>query len=164
MASIESPVREIYLQPGESQLVSEPAVIRTILGSCVGVTFRHARLGLSGMCHPMLPTCSQERRAQQEVEINRKFVDFTIQEMAQRLDALGAPRHEVEIKLFGGADVLPVSQSSTKPTVGRLNCEAALATLESEGFHIAASSLGGKSGVNIRLDSRTGEVLLRRLS
>jgi chemotaxis receptor (MCP) glutamine deamidase CheD len=35
--------------------------------------------------------------------------------------------------------------------------------LRAEGLAVIASSLGGTSGLNIRFDTRTGEVLLRRL-
>jgi chemotaxis protein CheD len=156
------PLRDVYLQPGELQLVSEPAVIRTILGSCVGVTFHHPRLGLGGMCHPMLPRMALNRAAS-GTEPKTRFVDFAIEEMGRRLDGMGALRKEVETKIFGGGDVLPVHLSSSRPTVGRLNCEAALETLAAEGFEITASRLGGSCGVNIRFNTLTGEVLLRRL-
>jgi chemotaxis protein CheD len=49
-------LREVYVQPGESCLVSEPAIIRTLLGSCVGVTFWVPRLGIGALCHAMLPS------------------------------------------------------------------------------------------------------------
>ena len=159
---VEAHLRDVYLQPGELQLVSEPAMIRTILGSCVGVTFRHQRLGLGGMCHPMLPRRATNRAAS-GTEPKTRFVDFAIEEMGRQLDAMGAIRKEVEIKLFGGGDVLPVNHATTRATVGRLNCESALETLAAEGFEIAAASLGGNCGVNIRFNTVTGEVLLRRL-
>jgi len=93
----------------------------------------------------------------------RRYVDFAIHDMAQHLDSLGAVRAETQVKLFGGADVLSVSEGSTRPSIGKLNCEAAIRVLEEEGFAVAASSLGGKSGVHIRFQTGTGEVFLRRL-
>jgi chemotaxis protein CheD len=153
---------EVYLHPGDLQLVTRPAVIRTLLGSCVGITFRHSQLGLAGMCHPMLPSYRTGRPADASPEVGRRYVDFAIREMAGRLEAMGARRQDVEIKLFGGADVLPVHHTSSTPTVGKLNCEAALKTLAEEGFSVLAQSLGGNCDINIQLDSRTGEVLLRR--
>lgn len=39
MLELESEVSDVYLHPGESYLARKPAIIRTILGSCVGVTF-----------------------------------------------------------------------------------------------------------------------------
>jgi chemotaxis protein CheD len=72
------------------------------------------------------------------------------------------PRSEVQVKLFGGADVLLVSDASML-TVGRMNCEAAIEVVRELGFAVAASSLGGTLGRNIRFNTRTGEVLLRWL-
>jgi len=46
MAAAEEGLPEIYLQPGESSLVREPAILRTLLGSCVGIAFRIPRLGV----------------------------------------------------------------------------------------------------------------------
>ena len=39
MAGPETERLEIYVQPGESHLVRGPAILRTVLGSCVGITF-----------------------------------------------------------------------------------------------------------------------------
>jgi chemotaxis protein CheD len=139
-------------------------VLRTVLGSCVGVTFRVPRLGVGALCHPMLPRYPAERSAKLNRAAGCRYVDFAIRDMLSQLDALGALRTEVQVKLFGGGDVLPVGdQESRRPTVGRLNCEAALRVLEEEGLAIAASKLGGISGVHIQFETRTGEVLLRRL-
>jgi chemotaxis protein CheD len=90
-------------------------------------------------------------------------MDYAIRDIASRFDKLGARRAEVQIKLFGGADVLNPS-SSSRPTVGRLNQEAAIEVLRDEGFEVTASSLGGNLGLKIFFDTGTGEVLLRRLS
>jgi chemotaxis protein CheD len=165
MLELESEVSEVYLHPGESYLARKPAIIRTILGSCVGVTFWSARLGIGALTHSQLPLCPPANSsAGISVAIGRRYVDFAIRDVARQLDELGAHRTEVQVKLFGGADVLLVGEAaSTKPTVGKLNCEAAIEVLREEGFRVSASSLGGTSGLNIRFDTRTGEVLLRRL-
>lgn len=165
MLELESEVSEVYLHPGESYLARKPAIIHTILGSCVGVTFWNERLGLGALTHSLLPRCpAATSSAGIRVAIGRRYVDFAIRDVARQLDELGAHRTEVQVKLFGGADVLLVSEAaSTKPTVGKLNCEAAIEVLREEGFRVSASSLGGTSGLNIRFDTRTGEVLLRRL-
>jgi len=160
----DDPPLEVYVLPGESHLVDEPAVLRTVLGSCVGVTFRAPRLGLSALCHPMLPRFPPAGKATLTTAQGRRYVDFAIRDLAAQFDARGVRRGEIEIKLFGGADVLVVTNSAARPTVGALNCESALRTLDEEGFNVLASSLGGTCGVNMRFHTRTGEVLLKRLS
>jgi chemotaxis protein CheD len=153
---------EIYVQPGESHLVHGAAILRTVLGSCVGVTFWNARLEIGALCHPMLPRWPG-RQAHLTTAAARRYVDFTIRDLASQFDALGVGRNETEVKLFGGADVLIVQHGVTRPTVGKLNADMALEILRSEGYSVAASSLGGPSGLHIVFYTVTGEVRLRRL-
>lgn len=160
MQAPENSIQDVYLQPGESCLVTEPAILRTVLGSCVGVAFLVPRLGVGALCHPMLPRCPAKLLHNQA---GTRYVDFAIRDLARHLDSLGAARTETQVKLFGGADVLAVADSRSRPTVGRLNLEMALRTLEEEGYSVAASSLGGSSGVQIQFHTDTGEVILRRL-
>ncbi|MFY9948572.1 MAG: chemotaxis protein CheD [Candidatus Sulfotelmatobacter sp.] len=164
MLALEGEVAEVYLQPGESHLARTPTIIRTILGSCVGVSFWSARLGAGALCHSQLPRYPRTSSMRLNLAAGRRYVDFAIRDLARQFDDLGAARSEVQVKLFGGADVLLVTTSaSSKPTVGKLNCEAALEVVEAEGLKVIASSLGGTSGLNIQFYTKTGEILLRRL-
>ena len=61
-------------------------------------------------------------------------------------------------------DVLVMTSSAKRPTVGKLNSEIAIRVLAEEGFSVMASSLGGQRGVNIIFNTETGEVLLQRHS
>ncbi len=163
MVEIDSELAEVYLHPGESYFARQPALIRTILGSCVGAAFWSARLGVGALTHSQLPRCPANA-ADLSVAEGRRYVDFAIRDVARQFDTLGARRSEVQVKLFGGADVLLVGDEAiSKPTVGKMNCEAAMEVLREEGFQVVASSLGGTAGLNIRLDTRNGEVRLRRL-
>ena len=163
MAEPDTPIREIYVQPGESHLVSEPAVLRTVLGSCVGITFFVPRLGIGAICHPMMPRCPPAQRAGMSVHAARRYVDFAILDIANRLDSLGAVRGEVLVKLFGGNDVLTINGSDPQKTIGKQNYEAALRLLAEEGFTVAASCIGGTAGVHISFETVQGEVRLRWL-
>jgi chemotaxis protein CheD len=164
MAQAEVGLPEVHVQPGESVLVKEPAILRTLLGSCVGIAFLIPRLGVGALCHPMLPASPRKTGGALSVEAGRRYVDYAIRDLARQFDAMGARRGEVQVKLFGGGDVLVVTMGASRPTVGRLNCEAALRVLEEEGFQVSASSLGGDCGVNIHFNTGTGEVLLKRHS
>ncbi|MDR3750028.1 MAG: chemotaxis protein CheD [Terracidiphilus sp.] len=158
MAKNETGLPEVYLQPGQSHLVRHPAILRTLLGSCVGIAFRAPRVGAGALCHPMLPNSP----AGLSRDAGSRYVDFAIRDLARQFDALDARRSEVEVKLFGGGDVLAIACDASRPTVGRLNCEVALRVLKEEGFSVTASSLGGNCGVNILFNTETGEVLLKR--
>jgi chemotaxis protein CheD len=156
---------DLDLQPGELYLARGPAILRTILGSCVGVTFWSARLGAGALCHGVLPRCPKVWAPGSSASEGHRYVDFSIRYLARQFDALGAFRHEVEVKLFGGADVLASAGTGrAKPTVGALNCQTAKEVLAEEGFTVSASDLGGVRGRRIHFHTGTGEVLLHRLS
>jgi chemotaxis protein CheD len=155
---------EVYVQPGESRLVKTPTILRTLLGSCVGIAFRVPRLGVGALCHPMLPRTPIKLAASLSRSAGCRYVDYAIRDLARQLHTLGAHRDEVEVKLFGGGDVLVMTASSRHPSVGTMNCEVAIKVLAEEGFAVNASSLGGTRGVNIHFNTETGEVLLQRHS
>jgi chemotaxis protein CheD len=161
----EDELLEIYLQPGEMFLARDPAIIRTLLGSCVGVSFWSARLGIGALCHALLPRCPEGCTLDVKPEIGYRYVDFAIRDIARKFDRLGARRPEVQVKLFGGADVLlGGSGQAVRATVGSLNCETALDVLRAEGFQIAASSLRGTVGLKIHFNTGNGEIRLCRLN
>lgn len=151
----------ISVQPGQLHLARHPTILRTILGSCVSATFWSARLGAGALCHGILPRCPRGTDGAD----GYRYVDFSIRYLAKQFDALGVSRDELEVKLFGGADVLPVAAARlAKSTVGALNCQAAWEVLEEQGLRVAASDLGGIRGRTIRFHTGTGEVLLQRLA
>jgi chemotaxis protein CheD len=163
MPEVERGLPDVYLKPGEMFLAREPTIIRTILGSCVGVTFWCARLGIGALCHGMLPRCPRQAGGETSLASRYRYVDFCIQEIARQFDQLGAVRNEVQIKVFGGADVLLMDSSPERPTIGRQNYETAIEILRDEGYTVAASSLGNTFGRKIRFNTGNGEVLQRRL-
>jgi len=164
MAAANEELPEIYLQPGESRLVKEPTILRTLLGSCVGIAFWAPRYGASALCHAMLPHFSVKQAATMTRSACCRYVDFAIRDLARQFDALGIQRKEIVVKVFGGGDVLNTAGDPARPTVGRLNIEVAVRVLEEEGFYIMASSLGGSRGINIYFNTQTGEVRLKRHS
>ena len=162
MAADEGGMREIYVQPGELRLAEEPAILRTLLGSCVGVTFWSRRLQVGALCHPMLPRLPT-REGLLSSEKARRYVDYAIGELAKRFRALGVQPRETEVKLFGGADVLTVGQDGGRATVGQQNADTALRVIGELGYQVVAQRLGGKKGLHLDFDTNTGEVLLRKL-
>jgi chemotaxis receptor (MCP) glutamine deamidase CheD len=157
----EAEVPEVYLQPGEIHLARDPAILKTVLGSCVGVTFWSKRLRTGALCHGILPKSPQGvERAE-----GYRYIDFAIRDLARQFDGMGALRHEVQVKVFGGADVLPgPTRTSARRTVGDQNWHTALDILQAENLKVSASDLGGTVGRTIQFHTGTGQVLLRRLS
>jgi len=151
----------VYLQPGELYLARSPSLLKTLLGSCVGVTFWSPRLGIGALCHGVLPRCPDGLRDSESY----RYVDFAICHLIRCLEGFGAVSGEVQVKVFGGADVLPVGGGrSWKATVGQQNCQTALEVLRRENYCVLTSDIGGLTGRTIQFDTGTGVVLVRRLS
>jgi len=153
---------QVYLKPGELFLARQPTIILTILGSCIGATFWSRRLGAGALCHAMLPRCPERVARDRTSAKGRQYVDFCLRELARHFDEMGAVRSEVEVKLFGGADVL-TGGVANRPTVGKLNCEMAMDVLREEGFVVSGASLGDRYGRKIRFNTESGDVLMMRL-
>jgi chemotaxis protein CheD len=147
----------IFLKPGEIFTSREPAIVSTILGSCVAITIFNERLKAGGICHALLP----ENRSLQDGGYGR-YVDGAITHILRKLEAMGIQKHEMEIKLFGGADVLEIIDTK-KSSVGTQNIERALEIIKGEELLLAHSDVGGKTGRNIRFYTHTGAVLLKRI-
>jgi chemotaxis protein CheD len=163
MNILEMEVPSYNLNPGEAYVGSGPAVVTTILGSCVSVTMRHAQSGISAMCHGVLPSCSNEKCRFESCIERFKFVECSIKRMLDKFDACGIHRSVIEVKVFGGSDMFGISSEKTRKTVGKQNVSAAQSLLESEGLKISSCDTGGTQGRKIVFFTETGEVFLKRI-
>lgn len=163
MDAFEPELPEMFVHPGELYMADRAMILRTVLGSCVGIVFWIPRLAIGALCHPMLPRIAACSMVVKE-SARYRYVDATVASMADKLDRLHIQRSEVQVKLFGGADVLHIDRCSHTPTVGHLNRMTAIKVLHDARFPVVASSLGGDCGVQILFSTLTGEVRLRRLT
>jgi chemotaxis protein CheD len=160
MPELETELPEFHLHIGEIRVARTPTILKTVLGSCIGVTFWSPRIGIGALCHGALPRCPPGVFAPEAY----RYVDFAIGELIRQFEAAGARRQEMQVKVFGGADVLLIEAGETrKPTVGSLNWQMAMETLRDEKLRVLASDLGGLAGRVIQFNTGSGEVLLRRL-
>ena len=156
---------QVYLHPGEMYIARTPTILRTVLGSCVGITFWSPRLTIGALCHAVLPRRPPDLAPNPLDTEGYRYVDFCIADVARQLETMGAVRSQLQVKLFGGADVLPVSTTpSARLTVGRQNWQAALEVMRDESLGVTVSDLGGIRGCTLQFHTGTGEVLLRRLA
>ena len=153
----------VHLAAAEVHITRKAQVVETVLGSCVAATLRVPRLQVAAMCHGALPCCPEEHLRCADFLRGFRYVDFAIRYLACRLYRLGAQPAEIEVKLFGGADVLQMLRPRRAASVGRQNCEAALKTLSDEGLSPVVADLGGRNGRVIYFHTDCGDVYVRRL-
>ncbi len=150
-------LEKIYLKPGELVIAEEPVMVTTVLGSCISVTMFHPRTGAAAICHGMLPNGGKSK--------SFKYVDTSLRYMMKFLDHLKISRMEIEIKLFGGADMFSSGESTMRGlTVGCQNISVATRCLEECGLVPVASDVGGRKGRKLIFKTDTGVVLIKKMS
>ncbi len=161
LAAMEDAPAAVSLRPGYIHFAKEPAVVVTVLGSCVSVTMHCARLEIGAICHALLPAGIPA----EEVEVEPfRYVDRSVEAMAGWLYRIGARRGEIEVKLFGGAGTRwSVEGGPASVNVGRSNVESALRTLATHGLRVAARDVGGTFGRKLYFLPHTGDVYMKRL-
>lgn len=84
--------------------------------------------------------------------------------MLEQFQSRGIASKQIQVKLFGGADVLECFQGNCRTvTVGQQNIHQALELVKAHGLQVQASNLGGAWGRKLFFFTHTGEVLLKRL-
>lgn len=147
----------VFLKPGELFTATGPAIVTTVLGSCVAVTMYAERFGYGSICHAMLP-----RNPPSNKRDTFRYVDSSLFYMIEELRAAGIRNDEIEVKLMGGADVLE-RLAGGSASVGQQNIRAARDIIQTEGLELAACDVGGEMGRKLVFHAHTGKVFLKRI-
>lgn len=85
--------------------------------------------------------------------------------MIQKFEQQHIQRKDIEVKIFGGADVLKTAPGNKKriSTVGKQNIQTAVKTLADNNMYTTASDVGGPAGRKIIFFTGTGEIFLNRM-
>jgi len=93
-----------------------------------------------------------------------KYLSEAITFMAGKFRMMGMAMHEIEVKMFGGGNVIGQSvQQNSDRWIGTVNIQAAQALLETESLAIKTGCVGGNMGRKILFNTYTGDVLHRYL-
>jgi chemotaxis protein CheD len=147
----------IKVFPGEYYVTQRSdEVLATILGSCVSACMRDPVSGIGGMNHFMLP--QSEGRSWGDDPQSTRYGNFAMEKLLNELLKAGCVRNRLEIKLFGGGNVIDTSQA-----IGSDNADFALRYLEAEGLRCVAHDLKGQQSRRIHYFPQTGRVVRRLL-
>lgn len=158
-------IPQVHLRPGEVLVTQEPQWVITLLGSCVAVTMFNACFQLAAICHAILSRPRGTVMLCSNPAQRFRYLSDAVPAMARRFSHFGLQPNEVEVKLFGGGDVLDMGGNPQNGhSIGRANIVMAQQLLKEAGFQIEAQNVGGNRGCKIVFNTETGEVLHQRLS
>lgn len=142
--------------PGEYYVSSRGELLVTVLGSCVAACIRDCDSGVGGMNHFMLP----DDASRDTVGNSARYGTYAMEVLINHLLKLGARRHRLEAKVFGGGAVLSSLASSN---VGVRNAEFVLDFLKTEKIPIVAKDLLESYPRKVYYFPETGRVLVKKL-
>lgn len=110
-------------------------MLSTLLGSCIAVCMRDPASGFGGMNHFLLPTGVGADEDQRTPMI---YGSYLIELLTNALLKRGAKRNQIEVKLFGGANI---TQHTMK--YGHANADFVEEYMRRERLNVIASDLRG---------------------
>jgi chemotaxis protein CheD len=149
--------KSISIHIGGFHASREPAVIETLLGSCVAVCLYDPVARIGGMNHILLP-------GKADLKLFNNVARYAINAMElliNRVMTLGGERSHLVAKVFGGAHLLPAV--SPENGMGARNSEFVLEFLHMEAIFIVSRDLGGHDTRKIYFHTDSGEVFLKRI-
>jgi chemotaxis protein CheD len=143
-----------FLRPGEFYLGHEPALVETLVGSCVAVCLYNYKKGFGAMNHFLMDRPPDPA----DPDIGRYGTTSTeyIVRAVMKIDP--EPTH-YRAGIFGGAVVL--KSSNAAPHIGPANVAAAAEVLHAAHIRVVSQGVGGVRGRRIRLNTQTGEMECR---
>lgn len=137
---------------GEYKIGHDSEVLKALgIGSCVAVCFYSETSDYAGMAHVMLPA--------EEGEASDKHADILIYQMLEEIgDEDKISKYALKAKIFGGASMF---EDSTLD-IGSKNVESVKEILEDEGIEIEEEDTGGEKGRAVWLNTRSGDVVVRK--
>ena len=147
--------------PGEYYVSIGHELISTVLGSCVSACIRDPDTGVGGMNHFMLPGDGHQGMANWGGSqcLSTRYGVAAMESLINDVLKQGARKSRLEVKLFGGGDILQLQNSN----VGEKNVKFVQEFVQAEGLHVAAADLGGPNPRSVIYFPGSGRVLMRRL-
>jgi chemotaxis protein CheD len=141
----------------ELRVSTNSDVLRTILGSCVGICLYDPERKIIGLSHIMLAEKNTP-------EGNPgKYADTAVPLLLDAMLDAGASERRIIAKLVGGATMFKIAENSMMGEIGKSNARKVKEVLGSRSIPIVAEELGGDFGRTIDFFPEDGSVKIKSL-
>lgn len=147
----------VKILPGEYFATTNSTLIVTVLGSCISVCLRDPITRIAGMNHFLLPANQDESSLNTD---SARYGVYAMEVLINHLMKLGAARHRLEAKVFGGGNVLKQLRINS---VGEKNAAFIKEYLATESINTVAEDVLGEYPRKVYFFPLTGEVKVRTL-
>ncbi len=133
---------------------SNPTVLRTILGSCIGICIYDKTKKIGGLAHILLPSSPKKGPAE-------KYADTAIPLLLDKLLKEGCNKESLSAKIAGGASMFKFNSSISLAQIGERNAETTKTILEENGIPLLSENIGGNLGRVIDFFLEDGRLKVR---
>ncbi|MBN2738311.1 MAG: chemotaxis protein CheD [Spirochaetales bacterium] len=141
-----------------------PAVLKTVLGSCVGVLLYHFNSRVGGLAHVYLPNSKEFKTDFSSAMSERSnFADVLIPQMINAMGNFGADLSGLQGFVAGGATMTDSSYNLEVLQIGKRNLQEVRRILNGYNIPFRELDVGGRFGKVITCDLETGEISLRKV-
>lgn len=145
-------VYKYYLRPGYIFTSTEPALISTIIGTCVAVCLYDRRRKYGGMNHFLYPKVGRREKT------TPQYGNVAVPALIRMMLSQGSRVEDMEAQIFGGG--LRSLQDNTD--IGRLNVKIAKKILKKKGIPVVSEDVGGTKGRRLVYHTRTNEAIIMK--
>lgn len=146
----------VQIYSGDWHVSTQPKeLLVTILGSCVSACIRDPIAKVGGMNHFLLPG---SELVVPELSDAARYGVYAMESLINGLLKAGARKERLEVKVFGGGNVINNSQR-----IGSKNAAFIRQFLKNEGIPIISEDLEGDLPRRIHYYPDTGKVMMRKL-
>ena len=140
----------------DMKIATSGMLITYALGSCIGLCFQDPKTKVSALLHIMLPLNMEPGRKNP-----MKYADTGIRETLRQMEAKGAARSRITVKIAGGAKMFEVSGGGNLGNIGQRNIESVHTILRQEGIKLLGEYVGGNVARTLLFDVASGQGCIR---
>jgi chemotaxis protein CheD len=143
---------EHFIQISEIRVARSPAVLRTVVGSCIALCLFDRNRGIGGMVHILLPA-----RDGKEDGPPGRYADTAVPALFRKMQEEGSTAYSLDASLFGGAVMFAFSTNGTR-AIGLRNADVVKGHLAALNIPVGREDIGGASGRRLIFDCATGRI------
>lgn len=157
MLSRESKIINVGI--AEIQIGRSPSVLRTTLGSCIGIVLYQPELKIGAIAHIML---ARDPLGKDKQKNPAKYAESAIPILIQSMMSEGCRSGTFSARIFGGASMFKSINSNFLQNIGENNTAIVREIMKDVNIPIIVDDTGGHEGRTISLFLDDGRILLKK--
>ncbi len=142
----------------EMNVIKQSGMLRTTLGSCLGVCLYDRKKRIAGLSHIMLPVQKDEKSSPM------KYADTAIPLLIKMMEEKGSSKIDLDAKIFGGSKMFNHLNFEKMGQIGIDNISKVKQILQNENIPVVAEDVGGHTGRTIEFHAESGVVTVSSMN